>query len=153
MNPEDQPFWKTKTLSEMTPKEWESLCDGCARCCLIKFEDEDTGAIGTTNVACKLLDLETCRCTRYPDRSRLVPMCVTLTPELAGSLHWMPDTCAYKLLAHGKDLPWWHPLVSGSKESVHLAGISIRGMALSEEDVEEEDLLDYVMDWPEDLVE
>lgn len=133
-------------MDEMTREEWESLCDGCARCCIIKFEDEDSGRIYHTNVVCHLLDIYRCRCTRYEERSVLVPMCVTLTPELAGSLAWMPETCAYRLLAEGHDLPMWHPLVSGDASTVHKAGISVRGKVVSGKDVEEDDLPDYVVD-------
>lgn len=128
----DQPFWREKRLEEMNPAEWESLCDGCGKCCLNKLEDIDTGELAYTNVACRLLDLGTCRCTRYPERSRLVPDCVTLTPDNIAGLRWMPSTCAYRLLAEGKELPYWHPLVSGDPDSVHRAGISVRGRAISE---------------------
>lgn len=127
-----QPFWRITRLADMSQSEWESLCDGCGKCCLNKLEDIDTGELAYTNVACRLLDLGTCRCTRYPDRSRLVPDCVTLTPDNVGALAWMPSTCAYRLLAEGKDLPDWHPLVSGDPDSVHRAGISVRGRAISE---------------------
>lgn len=127
-----QPFWRTTRLEEMSQAEWESLCDGCGKCCLNKLEDIDTGELAYTNVACRLLDLGTCRCTRYPDRSRLVPDCVTLTPENVGALAWMPSTCAYRLLAEGRDLPDWHPLISGDPDSVHRAGISVRGRVISE---------------------
>lgn len=140
------PFWKTKRLDEMTREEWESLCDGCAQCCLIKFEDEDTGRIYHTNVVCEYLDIYHCRCTRYSERSVLVPTCVTLTPELAGSLAWMPESCAYRRLAEGRDLPLWHPLVSGNPDAVHKAGMSVRGKVVSGRDVDEEDLPDYVVD-------
>lgn len=140
------PFWKRKALADMTREEWESLCDGCARCCLAKLEDEDTGDIAYTNVACRLLDDETCRCTKYAARSRFVPDCVTLTPENVGQLRWMPSTCAYRLLAEGKDLPVWHPLVTGDPDSVHLAGISVRGRVVSERRAI--DLEDYVVTWP-----
>ncbi len=140
------PFWRAKKLDEMTPAEWESLCDGCAQCCLIKFEDEDTGRIYHTNVVCELLEIYHCRCTRYEERSVLVPTCLTLTPELASSLQWMPETCAYRLLAEGKDLPMWHPLVSGDAKSVHKAGFSVRGRVVSARDVDENDLPDYVVD-------
>lgn len=140
------PFWKTKRLDEMTREEWESLCDGCAQCCVIKFEDEDTGRIYHTNVVCEYLEIFHCRCTRYEERSVLVPTCVTLTPTLAGELAWMPETCAYRLLAEGHDLPLWHPLVSGSAEAVHKAGMSVRGKVVSGRDVDEEDLPDYVVD-------
>lgn len=140
------PFWKTKTLQEMTPEEWESLCDGCARCCIIKFQDEDTGHVYHTNVVCELLDIYHCRCTRYAERSLLVPTCLTLTPQNVGMLSWMPETCAYRLLAEGKDLPPWHYLVCGDCNAVHKAGISVRGKVVSGVDVEEEDLPDYVVD-------
>ena len=139
-------FWKTKRLDEMTREEWESLCDGCAQCCLIKFEDEDSGRIYHTNVVCEYLEIFHCRCTRYEERSVLVPTCVTLTPTLAGELAWMPETCAYRRLAEGRDLPLWHPLVSGSPDAVHKAGMSVRGKVVSGQDVDEEDLPDYVVD-------
>jgi len=140
------PFWKSKALTEMTREEWESLCDGCARCCLAKLEDEDTGEIVYTNVACRLLDHETCHCTKYAERSRFVPDCVALTPRNVSLLRWMPSTCAYRLLAEGKDLPAWHPLVSGNPDSVHWAGISVRGRIISERRAI--DLEDYVVTWP-----
>jgi uncharacterized cysteine cluster protein YcgN (CxxCxxCC family) len=122
-----EPFWKTKTLEAMTPQEWESLCDGCGKCCLSKLEDEDTGEIYWTTVACRLLDAQSCRCSDYSDRKRHVPDCVQLTPGTVRDLDWLPATCGYRLVAGGEDLYWWHPLVSGSAETVHQAGISIRG--------------------------
>lgn len=140
------PFWKTKTLTELTREEWESLCDGCAQCCIIKFEDEDSGRVYHTNVVCELLDIYHCRCNRYSERSVLVPTCLTLTPDLIPQLQWMPETCAYRLLSEGKDLPLWHPLVSGDPKTVHKAGISVRGKVVSARDVEEDDLPNYVVD-------
>ncbi len=140
-----EPFWKTKRLDEMDDQEWESLCDGCGQCCLHKLEDVDTDDIALTNVACRYLDLGACRCTDYPNRSINVPDCVQLTPENAGALRWMPQTCAYRLLAEGKTLHWWHPLVSGDPDTVHKAGISVRGKAISEDRVD--DLEDHVVDW------
>lgn len=140
------PFWKNKSLEEMTPAEWESLCDGCAQCCIIKFEDEDTGQIYHTNVVCELLDIYHCTCSRYGERSELVPTCLTLTPNTVRKLSWMPETCAYRLLAEGKELPAWHPLVSGDPKSVHSAGISVRAKVVSARDIDEEDLPDYVVD-------
>jgi uncharacterized protein len=140
------PFWKSKTLAEFTPEEWESLCDGCARCCIIKFEDEDTGELYHTNVVCEYLDIYRCRCTNYSDRSIRVPTCVALNPANIPELYWMPETCAYRLLAEGKDLPAWHPLISGNPKSVHQAGASVRGKVVSARDVPEEDLPDYVVD-------
>lgn len=139
-------FWKEKSLADLTPEEWESLCDGCAQCCLIKFEDEDTGRIYHTNVVCELLEIYHCRCTRYPERSTLVPTCLTLTPLLIPELKWMPPTCAYRLLSEGKDLPLWHPLVSGDPKTVHKAGISVRGKVVSARSIDEQDLPDYVID-------
>lgn len=139
-------FWKEKPLTDLTPAEWESLCDGCAKCCIIKFEDEDTGRIYHTNVVCELLDIYHCKCTRYTERSVLVPTCLTLNADLIQELKWMPDTCAYRLLAEGKDLPAWHPLVSGDPKTVHTAGVSVRGKVVSAKDVEEDDLFDYVID-------
>jgi uncharacterized cysteine cluster protein YcgN (CxxCxxCC family) len=143
----DEPFWRRKTLSEMTAAEWESLCDGCARCCLIKLEDTDTGVISYTEIACRLLDLGACRCAHYDKRSTLVPDCVVLTPDRVGELGWMPSTCAYRLLAEGRDLPWWHPLVSGDPETVHEAGISVRGRVLPE--ARGDDPEDHIVTWPE----
>lgn len=143
--PAQKPFWETKSLDEMTQPEWESLCDGCAKCCLHKLEDADTGEISQTNVACRLLDLNVCQCTRYPDRKRLVPDCVVLDPHNVTQLDWMPNTCAYKLLANGKPLEDWHPLVSGQADSVHKAGISVFGRAISERDAGE--LSHYLVDW------
>jgi len=141
----DQPFWKTKRLDEMTPEEWESLCDGCGQCCLYKLQDEDSEEMALTNVACRYLDLGTCRCSDYANRTTNVPDCVQITPDNAGTLAWMPQTCAYRLLAEGGALLWWHPLISGDPDTVHQAGISVRGKALSEDDVD--DLEDYVVDW------
>ena len=141
----EEPFWRRKTLAEMTPAEWEALCDGCGKCCLHKLEDEASGELFYTNVACHLLSLQTCRCSRYPARQRLVPDCVQLTPDNIDTLPWMPTTCAYRLLAEGQDLPDWHPLVSGGRESVHRAGISVRGWAVSERGVD--DVEQHIIDW------
>jgi uncharacterized cysteine cluster protein YcgN (CxxCxxCC family) len=144
----DAPFWKTKSLSVMTREEWESLCDGCGRCCLNKLEDEDTGRFLYTRAACKLLDLETCRCTDYARRHAKVPDCVALTPENVGKLGWLPDTCAYRLLNEGNNLKWWHPLVSGRPETVAEAGISVAGEAYSEEGISVEELVDHLWKLP-----
>jgi uncharacterized protein len=126
-------FWRTKTLAQMTPEEWESLCDGCGQCCLHKIARPAQPALNT-NVACRLLDTRSCRCKNYPERKRLVPDCVVLTPENVAGLAWLPGTCAYRLVAAGKDLPHWHPLVSGDPEDVHRAGVSVRGRCISERD-------------------
>lgn len=144
----DQPFWRAKGLNEMSPQEWEALCDGCARCCLLKLEDEESGDVAYTDIACRLLDRGACRCTRYGQRRALVPDCVVLTPEdLPRIARWMPPTCAYRLLWEGKDLYWWHPLVSGDPETVHAAGVSVRGWAVCERDVPEEEEQDHVIPW------
>jgi uncharacterized cysteine cluster protein YcgN (CxxCxxCC family) len=147
--PEDQPFWKTKSLSEMSDSEWESLCDGCGRCCLVKLEDEDDGKIHFTDIGCRLLDGDTCRCRDYQNRSARVDDCVRLTPDNLASLNWLPPTCAYRLLANGGELYWWHPLVSGDPETVHAAGISVSGRVVADEDaLPEEELSDHIVAWP-----
>ncbi len=131
------PFWKHKKLHEFSSQEWESVCDGCGRCCLHKLEDTDTGKLHYTRIACKLLDLENCRCKNYPERFTFVPDCISLQHDLYNSLKWLPESCAYRRLADGKDLPEWHPLVSGEQSSVEMAGISIKHFAISEEDAGE----------------
>lgn len=123
----DTPFWKTKPLEAMSAAEWESLCDGCGKCCLSKLEDEDTAEIYWTTVACHMLDPQSCRCSDYANRKVHVPDCVQLTPDSVRTLDWLPATCGYRLVAHGQDLYWWHPLLSGSRDTVHEAGISVRG--------------------------
>jgi uncharacterized cysteine cluster protein YcgN (CxxCxxCC family) len=128
----DEEFWKHKTLGDMTNAEWESLCDGCALCCLHKLEDEDSGEIFFTDIACKLLDTSTCRCTDYRARAKKVKSCLVLKPDEPGVFAWLPGTCAYRLLADGKELPEWHPLLTGDPNSVHDAGISAMGKAKSE---------------------
>ena len=142
-----RPFWKRKTLAELSRDEWESLCDGCGKCCLVKLQDPDTDEIAYTDVACQLLDGSTCRCTDYPNRKKRVPDCVVLSPEVVADLSWMPSTCAYRLIKEGKDLAWWHPLVSGDPETVHTAGMSVRGRVISETLVEDAELPDHVVDW------
>jgi len=142
----DAPFWKTKRLSQMSRAEWESLCDGCGRCCLHKLRYEDTAALAYTNVACRLLDLNTCQCGDYENRRRRVPDCVQLTPQAMREIDWLPPSCAYRRVAEGKDLLWWHPLVSGDAETVHTAGISVRGRAVSEKRAGP--LEHHIVDWP-----
>lgn len=142
-----QPFWKAKTLDQMTRKEWESLCDGCAKCCVIKFEDEESGALAYTSLHCRLLDGKTCQCSDYRNRKKYVPDCVQLTPETVARVDWLPDTCAYRLVQQGKELPDWHHLVCGDRERIHTEGHSIRGRTRSEAGIAEEDQEDYVIDW------
>jgi len=129
------PFWKTKSLSEMSEEEWESLCDGCGLCCRLKLEDGHTGEVVYTSIACRLLDIETCRCREYEDRQRLLPQCLRLTPENVKELSWLPGSCAYRLLAEGHDLPSWHPLLTGDPESPHRSGFTVRDRVISEEDL------------------
>lgn len=131
----------------MTQQEWESLCDGCGRCCLVKLEDEDTGDIYTTDVSCRLLDCTTCRCTDYASRHQLVEDCNKLDPANVEELGWLPETCAYRLVQEGKPLADWHPLVSGRPETVHEAGISVRGKVTSETEVDVDDLPDRITNW------
>jgi hypothetical protein len=144
----EKPFWKTKTLAEMSNAEWESLCDGCGLCCLNKLEDWDTGEIAFTSVACKLLDGDSCRCKDYENRQATVPDCIQLTLQGLREIQWLPPTCGYRLIDEGLDLYWWHPLVSGDPETVHEAGVSARGRTISEEGMDVEDLEAYVVDWP-----
>ena len=134
-----RPFWETKSLEEMTPREWESLCDGCGLCCLIRFEDEDTGEIIPTRVHCRLFDSESCACSNYAQRKRHVPDCIKLTPQNVDTLKWMPLSCAYRRVNEGRGLADWHPLISGDPESVHTSGVSIRGETVSEETLADPD--------------
>jgi len=143
---DDDPFWKRKTLAEMTQAEWESLCDGCGKCCLLKLQDIETDVVEYTNVACRLLDDESCRCTRYAERQRFVPDCVVLSPDNIAQLSWMPSTCAYRLIAEGRPLPVWHHLVSGSRNTVNMAGHSVRGRTIDE--VDAPDLEQHIVRWP-----
>ena len=144
----DSPFWR-KPLAEMTKSEWESLCDGCGRCCLVKLEDEDTAEIHFTSIACKLLDAGSCQCADYKGRKKKVPDCVKLTPDVVATINWLPPTCGYRLVAEHKDLMWWHPLVSGSPDTVHAAGVSVRGrVGAHEDDVPVDNFPDYMVTWP-----
>jgi hypothetical protein len=140
-------FWLTKHFDKLTPAEWESLCDGCAICCLYKLQDEDTGDLYYTDVACRLLDLKQCRCTAYDERSRLMPTCVVLTPAVIEAIDWLPVTCAYRRVKEGRDLEWWHPLISGDPTLIHQLGISIRGKAIPEQEADLDNLEDRVVDW------
>lgn len=138
-------FWETKTLAQMSAEEWESLCDNCGKCCLHKLEDEDTGELAFTSVCCDLIDLETCRCTRYSERCTLVPDCIDLKQHDFAEYNWLPATCAYRLLTDGEPLPDWHPLVSGNPESVKDAGVTITSYAIKESQVE--DMEDHIIAW------
>jgi uncharacterized protein len=139
-----EPFWRAKSLAAMSPAEWESLCDGCGLCCLVRFEDEDTGEVIPTRVHCKLFDPQRCSCSDYVNRRDHVPDCIKLTPGNIEALEWMPRSCAYRRLHEGRDLAEWHPLVSGDPESVHRAGVSVRGQTINEATLREpEDALDY----------
>ncbi len=140
-------FWQTKQLDEMSQNEWESLCDGCGLCCLHKLEDEDTDQVYYTKVACKLLDLDRCRCTNYPQRQDLVSDCLVLTAKDIEKFHWLPSTCAYRLIADGKALLDWHPLISGNSHSVHHAGISAKGRAVSESEADITSLEEHIIHW------
>jgi len=141
-------FWEHKQLHELNPDEWERLCDGCGRCCLHKLEDMDTRELYYTRVACKLLDMKSCRCMDYPNRQQKVPDCMSFTPE-TDAYQWLPKSCAYRTLHEGRSLEWWHPLVSGDPESVHRAGISIRGKAVAENRIQPDDIEEYIVKWVE----
>ncbi len=142
-----QVFWLAKKLGEMSKAEFEALCDGCGKCCLHKLEDEDTGDVYYTKVACRYLDHTSCRCQAYDQRQQLVPECVVLTPESVKDTYWLPETCAYRLIDQGLPLFDWHPLISGDPDSVHKAGMSVSGQVLHEQDVAEEDLEDHIVRW------
>jgi len=142
------PFWKMIPMEQMSARQWESLCDGCGRCCLNKLEDWDTGEIAWTKIACRLLDRHSCRCRDYDNRQDIVPDCIALTPETVRQLSWLPPTCGYRLIRDGLDLYWWHPLVSGDPHTVHEAGISVRGRTVAEDGVPVDDYEDYIVEWP-----
>ncbi|HIG44463.1 MAG: YcgN family cysteine cluster protein [bacterium] len=140
-------FWKEKTLAEMNPQEWESLCDGCARCCLHKLEDEDTSDVFYTSVVCRYLEPESCRCSDYENRNVNVPNCVHLSIDKVDKFHWLPDTCAYRLLAESKELPWWHPLISGDRNTVAEAGITVTGKVINERYVHPDGYDEHIIHW------
>ncbi len=140
-------FWERVPLTRMTPQEWEALCDGCGKCCLNKLEDPDTGEVAFTRLSCRLLDTDSCRCGNYAIRKQLVPECVVLTPQkLPEIAYWLPETCAYRRLHEGRGLAPWHPLISGDPDSVHAAGISVRGLAVPEFTVPEDEWEDHIID-------
>ena len=150
MSPKLRPrFWETVTLAKMTRAEWEALCDGCGKCCMNKLEDEDTGEVVLTNVACRLFDDATCQCSQYAIRHQFVPECIVLKPQtMDKNLYWMPETCAYKLLWQGKPLYAWHPLLSGTPDSVHAANVSMQGRTVPEFEIDEDDWEDHIIEEP-----
>jgi uncharacterized protein len=141
-------FWTQIKLADMTDDQWESLCDGCGKCCVIRLEDEDTGEIYTTNVACKLLDGVSCQCRDYENRKSVVPDCVKLTPQNMGELGWLPKTCAYRLIAEGRALYDWHPLISGDRKTVVRSGMSVSGKTIPEARVKARHLVNHITHWP-----
>lgn len=147
-NAADQPFWRTP-LADLSKSQWEALCDGCGRCCLVKLEDEDTGKIHYTDITCDLFDGQACACVDYTNRQQRVPDCVSLTKRNVSKIAWLPPTCAYRLRAEGRDLFWWHYLVSGSRNTVHSAGISVRGRTgPKEHDIALDDYPSRIVRWP-----
>lgn len=142
-------FWERKPLKKLSQREWEALCDGCGKCCLNKLEDEDSGDVALTRIACRLLDDETCRCTHYENRHQFVPDCIVLKPSnLDTHAYWMPRTCAYRLLWEGRPLPDWHPLISGTPDTVYAAGVSVRGITLSDFEIPEDEWEDHIIEEP-----
>ena len=143
----NQKFWKTKKLSELNHDEWESLCDNCGKCCVIKLINEKTNELFYTNVSCHLLDTNCCKCKDYENRKKLVPDCVKLTPKNLNQLNWMPNTCAYKLIHEGKELPDWHPLIQKTSKDINMENYSVAKRVISEKDINMEKITDYIFDW------
>ena len=150
MSQDETPFWRRKSLGQMSDPEWESLCDGCGRCCLVKLEDADDPArTYFTDVGCRLLDGQSCRCRDYPNRLELVDDCLKITPQQLTEIDWLPPSCGYRLVAEGKDLYWWHPLVSGDPDTVHVAGVSVRGrLSGTDAEISDEQLEEHIVRWP-----
>lgn len=143
-----EPFWRTKKLEEMNAQEWESLCDGCGRCCLVKLEDEETKEVELTRLTCRLLDVGSCRCSDYENRFKVVHDCIRIDAAAVRQIDWLPATCGYRLVRDGRDLAWWHPLVSGDPNTVHEAGVSVRGWAISEAKVKAQNVHRYIIKEP-----
>ena len=142
-------FWERKKMAQMSQIEWEALCDGCGKCCLNKLEDEDSGEVALTNVACRLLDDSTCRCSQYDIRHQFVPECIVMSPSnIEEHLYWMPQTCAYRLVYEGRPLEPWHPLISGTQQSVHNAGVSVKGMTVPEFEIDEDEWEEHIIEEP-----
>ena len=146
-------YWRRKTLAQMSEREWEALCDNCGKCCVISLEDADSGALYLTDVSCKLFDGKKCQCSDYPNRKKYVPDCVKLTPKNVPKLDWLPRTCAYRLVSEGRDLYWWHPLVSGDRETVHVAKASARNRTRPQGRLQVPGLMKRIVEWPEPLAE
>jgi len=146
--PGSVPYWQKKRLDQMSQAEWEGLCDRCGRCCLMKLEDEETGHIYATDIGCRLLDDRSCQCEDYENRHNIVTDCVKISPQVVSDLTWLPQTCAYRLVDEGRDLYWWHHLISGAYETVHAAGISIKGRIFAEKDVPLVEMENHIVDWP-----
>lgn len=142
---EEKPFWETKRLEHMSPEEWDALCDGCGQCCMNKIEDEDTGKVFLTRLSCRLLDLKTCRCKDYENRFDRMADCLSIDIKAVKTLKWLPESCAYRRIKEKRGLAWWHPLVSGDPETVHQAGVSVRGWARSEKGVPEDEIARYII--------
>lgn len=141
-------FWETTPMDQMTRKEWEALCDGCGKCCLNKLEDDD-GTVALTRVACRLLDDESCLCSQYPIRHQFVPECIVMTPKtLVDNMYWLPQTCGYRLIAEGRPLFDWHPLITGTTDAMHAAGVSVRGRTVPELEVADDDWDDHIIEEP-----
>lgn len=140
-------FWQTKSLEQMNAEEWELLCDGCAKCCLVKLQDIDNDDIFYTNVSCELLDTDSCRCRDYAGRHKVVDDCIKLDKDNIHRLSWLPSSCSYRLIAAGKSLPEWHHLISGSRQTLHSYGASLRGRVISELDVSDDDIEDHIIHW------
>ena len=145
MNDKNSPFWESKTLAQMSREEWEALCDSCGRCCLYKLEDEETGEIYYTDVACRYIDPETCRCGHYAERQQLVPDCLVLSLDHPEYIRMLPNTCAYRQLYEGEPLASWHPLISGNPDAVHEVGISIKGKYVTDDEVGPDELEDHII--------